>query len=153
MSELWRVIKGYEGIYEVSSAGRVRSLGRNVRFGNQSRQVEARVMAEEQHYRGYLRVGLSRKGVTTHHFIHRLVADAFLKNDDNLPVVNHKDRNKKNNDVSNLEWVSYSENSQHYIADDLAKKSISTPQKASKRMKISIEAPADMLEDILKKMA
>ena len=94
--EEWRDIKGYEGAYQVSSYGRIRS-----RF---------KILKKQKHKQGYELVGLSKNGITKRYLVHRLVAEAFIKNVDNKPEVNHIDGNKLNNDLSNLEWVTRSEN-------------------------------------------
>lgn len=97
MSEIWKDIKGYEGLYQVSSEGRVRSL-------NYHRMGITKLMKPEIINAGYYRVGLSKNGVTKRFFLHRLVAEAFIPNPNNLPIVNHKDRNPLNCNSNNLEW-------------------------------------------------
>lgn len=97
--EEWKPIKDYEGIYEVSSWGRVRSLDRTDTIG---RHIKGRIM--KQFLRGnYMFVMLGCKGIN----VHRLVAKAFVPNADNLPFVNHKDENKFNNMADNLEWCTH----------------------------------------------
>jgi len=108
--EEWRPISGREGSYEVSSAGRVRSLERFRRGrGGHPTRVPARLMKLTPN-RGYLGLSL---GVGRYVQVHRLVAVAFLPNPGNLPEVNHKDGNKANNAVENLEWVTHCENGRH----------------------------------------
>lgn len=112
MEEIWKAIEGYEGKYEVSNLGRVRSLDRiayrfNRRIGKEtSYMVKGRIcgMLTEKH--GYFRIPLIKggRGSVRHFLVHRLVAETFIPNPDNLPMVNHKDENKKNNRVDNLEW-------------------------------------------------
>lgn len=115
--EQWIEIKGYEGMYAVSSLGRIMSLERKICGMNKERQV-CRVIPEivmvQSEWKYYRQVWLRRPGEHVKFRVHRLVADAFLPNPDVLPVVNHIDGNKGNNAVSNLEWVSYSENTNHY---------------------------------------
>lgn len=96
---------GYEGKYEVSNLGRVRSL-------NYLRTGKAKLLKQQLDKHGYKRVGLYEDGKAKSLLVHRLVAMAFLPNPNNLPMVNHKDENKTNNNVSNLEWctVSYNNN-------------------------------------------
>lgn len=98
-TEIWADIKGYEGLYQVSNLGRVKSLHRYK--GN-----EERILTPISNERGYVFVGLHKGKNTKHQYIHRLVADAFIDNTDNLPQVNHKDEDKTNNCVENLEWCS-----------------------------------------------
>ena len=96
--EEWRDIEGYEGLYQISNWGRVKSL-------NYKRTGEEGILLPSPNKHGYLRIDLCKKGEKPKHFsIHRLVAQAFIPNPDNLPQVNHKDENKTNNYVYNLEW-------------------------------------------------
>lgn len=99
-SEVWKDIEGYEGLYQVSSLGNIRSLDRYVKHKLiKGRNMRLKVCC------GYLRVGLRQVNIGQKTFlIHRLVAQAFIPNPDKLPQVNHKDENKENNCVDNLEW-------------------------------------------------
>lgn len=110
MTEEWRPIKNYEDRYAVSSFGRVKVLPRKG-----SRIIVEIIMILENHYRGYKCIQLTNLNGRKKFFIHRLVGDAFLPNPDMLPVVNHKDLDKHNNNLSNLEWVSFSDNTRHYF--------------------------------------
>ena len=94
--EEWKDIKGYEGIYQISNKGRVKTLGNN--------KTKKEKIRDGKIDRGYKRISLCKNGKEKKYSIHRLVAEAFLPNPDNLPVVNHKDENKLNNNVENLEW-------------------------------------------------
>ena len=93
--EIWKDKKDYEGHYQVSNFGRVKSI----KFGKE-------IILKQKIKDGYYYVGLSKNGIQKMYLVHRLVAEAFLPNPDNLPQVNHKDENKLNNVVSNLEWCS-----------------------------------------------
>ena len=95
---------GYEGLYEVSDLGRVRSVTRIVSFGNQLRKVQGRILKPVVNRTGYLYVHFSARLGGHHVFIHRMVAGAFLPNPHNYPHVNHKDENPANNTLRNLEW-------------------------------------------------
>lgn len=106
MEEIWKEIKGYEEKYLVSNLGRVKSLERKDRMG---RKVKERIIIPRVHSSGYLRVGLCRKDF----YIHRLVAETFINNPENKQYVNHKDGDKTNNNVCNLEWSTPSENMLH----------------------------------------
>ena len=109
MQEIWKEIEGYEGLYEVSNLGRVRSLDREqFQIGNGGsyfkRIYKGRILKFKIDYHGYYRVHLSVNGERKHYLVHRLVAEAFIPNPNNLPCVNHKDEDKTNNSVDNLEW-------------------------------------------------
>lgn len=99
MNEIWKDIEGYEGLYQISSKGRVKSLG-NGSSGNSKEKI---LKSNKNEY-GYLRVNLWKEGKRENHKIHRLVATAFLPNPNNLLEINHKDEDKTNNKVDNLEW-------------------------------------------------
>ena len=98
MTEIWKDIEGYEGLYQVSNMGRVKSLGK----GGTHKQVHYLKQAKERC--GYLFVALCKKGKVKQFKVHRLVAKAFIPNPNNLSQVNHKDEDKTNNRVDNLEW-------------------------------------------------
>lgn len=102
-------MKGYEGLYKVSSSGRIASYQR----AYSTRKVDVIVLSTSVSKNGYVKVGLAKNGVQTKLWVHRLVAEAFLHNPTNLPLVNHKDFNKKNNSVLNLEWCTPKFNSNH----------------------------------------
>lgn len=101
MEEIWKDIKGYEGLYEVSNLGNVR---RYYKYDKHTYNPHFKVLLIKPNNCGYLNVKLYKNGSYKHFQVHRLVAEAFLPNPDNLPQVNHKDENKVNNSVSNLEW-------------------------------------------------
>lgn len=99
MVEIWKDIVGYEGLYQVSNLGRVKSLGNGKTHNSKERILKAR-----KETNGYLRITLTKDGKQKKYTIHRLVATAFIPNPDNLPIVNHKDEDKLNNRIENLEW-------------------------------------------------
>ena len=101
--EIWKPVKGYEGLYEVSNLGRVRSLPRTEVCGS---LIRKRCGRELKPYvrNGYMRVTLSKYGAHTRIYVHRLVAIAFIPNPKSLPFINHKDENPSNNSAENLEW-------------------------------------------------
>ena len=105
VDEIWKDIKDYEGLYQVSNLGRIRSLDRLVKhaFKGYSR-LKGKIKPCRKNTHGYLNINLCKDGKAKTLLIHRLVAQAFLPNPDNLPEVNHKDENKENNRVDNLEW-------------------------------------------------
>lgn len=99
--EIFKDIKGYEGMYKVTSWGNILSLKTN------------KLMKFETTKKGYQRVTLVKNGKRKHFKVHRLVAMAFLDNKDNLPQVNHMDGDKKNNHITNLEFVTNIDNQLH----------------------------------------
>lgn len=105
LKEVWKDIKGYEGIYQVSNLGKVRSLDRIVTYSNGAKHKHlGSIINGYISHKGYRRVELSKNGKTIKFSVHRLVAKTFLPNPKNLPQVNHKDEDKTNNRVDNLEW-------------------------------------------------
>ena len=116
MDEQWRDIAGYEGYYKISSCGRVMSVERIIqdRFGMKSPyRIPQKILKPKRSQTGYLFVHLARDGRAKPHRIHRLVAEAFIPNPDGLPTINHKDENKENNHVENLEWCSIAYNNSY----------------------------------------
>ena len=103
MKEIWKDIEGYEGLYQVSNLGRVKSKHR----------VSERILKPSINSRGYMLVILSKNGEYKSGKVHRLVAQSFIPNTENKPQVNHIDENKTNNMASNLEWVTVKENINH----------------------------------------
>ncbi len=101
--EIWKDIKGYEGHYQISNFGRVKSI----KFG------KGRILKNFKYGGEYLGVDLGINGIAKQTLVHRLVAGCFVKNLLNKPATNHKDGNKQNNYYKNLEWVTYKENTIH----------------------------------------
>ena len=110
--EEWKPIRKYKGFYEVSNLGRVRSLPRDTKFGQRQKLVKGQILKPIER-NGYLYASLCKHNKTTRYAIHRLVADAFIPNYDNLPQVNHRDENKANNRVENLEWCTADYNNRY----------------------------------------
>lgn len=103
MKEIWANIEGYRGDYQVSTWGRVRSF----------KAGGCRILKPYKNKKGYLKVGLMMDGIYHKHRVNRLVAQTFIPNWKNLPEVNHKDGNKRNNSVTNLEWVTGQQNREY----------------------------------------
>lgn len=116
--EEWKDVVGYEGYYQVSNMGRVKSLKRvtNNQFCKQDYFLK-----QTKTNAGYLKVILIRNSKRTNKNIHRLVAETFIDNSNKLPCVNHKNGNKQDNRVENLEWVNFKQNIEHAIRNELKK--------------------------------
>lgn len=107
MNEVWKDIENYEGIYQISNYGNVRSLDR---LGYGGRKLYGNRISVYISDSGYPSVTLCKLAKHQKFYVHRLVANAFIPNPDNLPQVNHKDENKINNHVDNLEWCTHQYN-------------------------------------------
>lgn len=112
-SEIWKDIKGYEGLYQVSNLGKVRSLDRKIKNKHGFRTIKGQLINPFMWGAGYLYVNLHKEQMRISKSVHRLVAEAFLPNEEGKPEVNHKDGDKKNNKADNLEWATSSENEKH----------------------------------------
>ena len=110
MQEIWKDIENYEGCYQVSNLGNVRSLTRKVHTFNGWRITKGQLLKPLKSNRNYYRVCLKSHQKNKYISIHRLVATTFIPNPNNYPVVNHIDGNTTNNKVDNLEWCTQSHN-------------------------------------------
>lgn len=113
MQEIWKDIKGFEGCYQVSNLGNVRSLTRKVNTFNGMRTTKGKVLKPLKTNANYFKVDLKQNQKHNYASIHRLVAKAFIPNTNNYPCINHKDNNPANNRVDNLEWCTQSYNVQY----------------------------------------
>lgn len=113
MEEIWKTIKGYENIYEVSNKGNIRSVDRYVYQQNRMVFYKGTKLKPFKNNSGYLCVGLSINNKKKKFAVHRLVAESFLPNPHNYPQINHKDENKENNEWTNLEWCTGSYNGRY----------------------------------------
>ena len=113
--EIWKDVENYEGFYQVSNLGRVKSLERDVFLPNGivNRHIEEKILVPILNAYGYSFVNLHKNGKSKAILIHRLVALAFIPNPENKPQVNHKDENPLNNRVDNLEWCTASYNANY----------------------------------------
>lgn len=122
VQEIWMPFNGYEGFYEVSNYGRVKSLSIRVNTkGGVTRLRSGKIKALSKNRAGYMQVCLGKNGTQISKQVHRAVAIQFISNPQKLPEVNHKDGNKSNNYFENLEWVTSSQNQQHAINTGLNK--------------------------------
>lgn len=109
MEEIWKYIQGYEGLYQISNLGRVKSL-------NYNHTKKEKILQYRINERGYKYISLCVNNIRKSFKIHRLVAEAFIPNPHNYPCINHKDEDKTNNCVDNLEWCTYKYNSNYGTA-------------------------------------
>ena len=125
--EIWRDIKGYEGLYQVSNLGRIKSLEKiinaNFKYGN-THNYKEKILKPFKETRGYLKVRLYKNGVAKNYKVHRLVANAFL-GENNL-TVNHIDKNKENNKLENLEYMTNKNNTRYSQAKKVKGKNVLT---------------------------
>lgn len=125
MEEIWKDVVGYEGLYQVSNLGNIKSL-------NYNRTGEERILKPRTDKDGYLQVNLYNNKKLKTFKIHRLVAKAFIPNPDNKPEVNHKDEDKTNNCLTNLEWMTRLENNNYGTHNERSSKSRINHQAISK---------------------
>lgn len=123
MEEIWKDIKGYEGYYQISNRGRVKSLARKTKYQNTTRELKEKIKSTFISTNGYERVELSKDNSNKKYNIHRLVAEAFITKIEGKEFVNHINGIKTDNGVENLEWCSQSENELHAYRTGLAKNS------------------------------
>lgn len=116
LNEIWKEIPGYEGYFEVSNLGNFRSKDRIIKYKQTgTRLYPGKPLKTELMQDGYSRIVLMKEAVKKRYMCHRLVAETFIDNPSNLPQVNHKDGNRSNNCVENLEWCTQSENELHAV--------------------------------------
>lgn len=120
-NEIWKPVVGYNGYYDISSLGRVKSLSRKVCNRSGSYKTKTRILKGIINPQGYIRFKLSKNNSSKKIFAHRLVAKSFLNCNDSDLDVNHKDGIKDNNSILNLEWCTRSENVLHAISTGLKK--------------------------------
>lgn len=118
--EVWKDVKGYEGLYEVSNLGNIRSLDRVVPPGRKLKGVIRKQVLNKK--TGYLYVGLCKNGKSKNISVHRIVGEAFIEKVDGKDTINHINENKLDNRAENLEWLSLTENLKYGTHDERVKK-------------------------------
>lgn len=122
MQEIWKDIKGYKDLYQVSNLGRVKSLERYKDNHGKLQKVNEKIKVARKDKQGYELLDLYKDNKPKTVRVHRLVAEAFIENINSKETVNHIDGNKSNNAASNLEWVSYKEQNIHFYKNNLKSK-------------------------------
>ena len=119
MKEIWKPIYGYEGYYEISNMGNVKTLKRKkyIPKNNSYGYIKERKLKPWKDSNGYMNIDLCKNKKSTRYKVHRLVAETFIDNPENLPFVNHIDFNTSNNKVENLEWVTARGNVMHSFSN------------------------------------
>lgn len=113
-NEIWKPINRFKELYEVSNYGRVKRIEKEILCKNGvTKKIKSSYLKPYNIKSGYSSAILSENDKQYHFLVHRLVAEAFIPNPDNKPCVNHIDKNRMNNKMENLEWVTYSENEFH----------------------------------------
>ena len=135
--EQWKDIKGYEGLYQVSNYGRVKSLPKKRITGTGFYIQKERIMSLQIKTKRYYGVVLTKDGTHKNFLVHRLVADAFIENPNNYEEVNHIDCNKLNNKVENLEWCTAEANLEHAFKNGLLTKTKGRKLSKEECMRIS----------------
>lgn len=123
-NEEFRDIENFEGLYQISNYGRVKSLERFKRNHTKVQKVEEQILKSHLNNRGYYYAMLNKEGEQNHKTIHRLIAQAFIPNPNNLPCINHIDGNKLNNSLDNMEFCTYSHNNKEAYRLGLKKSAI-----------------------------
>ncbi len=125
MKEIWKDIKGYEGLYQVSNLGRIKSVDRIIERRKKGKYFKkGNILKLQKSKQGYYICKLSYQNKKPTRNVHRLVAEAFIPNTDNLPCINHKDENKLNNNIDNLEWCTYEYNNKYGTKIERIKKTL-----------------------------
>ena len=142
MNEVWADIKGLEGLFQISTLGRVKSLPR-LKGNGKGVFLTKEIILKPATSKGYKFVYMQAYNEKRRAYVHRLVADAFIENPEGKPDVNHKDGDPANNNVENLEWCTESENIQHCM-EKLGKKNKPVVRSDGKRYRSAKEAAADI---------
>ena len=125
MKEIWKDIRGYEGIYQISNLGKVKSIGRNEQYEVNGKIInrvrKEKILSKCIDNQGYVIVALSLNRKIKYYKVHRLVATYFVSNTENKNIINHIDGDKTNNIYTNLEWCTIKENTVHAYKNNLIK--------------------------------
>lgn len=124
-NEIWKDIPGYEGLYKISNKQRVRSINRDIIYSNGVKHhTIGKILKPQKNKQGYLFVILTKNNKPSAKYIHQLMAKVFIPNPNNLLFINHKDENKSNNSIENLEWCTISYNNNYGTRTQKTRKKI-----------------------------
>lgn len=138
MEEIWKDVKGYENLYQISNTGKIKSLERYKNNHSKKQLVKEKIRKQIVSKTGYYTCMLNKNGKNKLFKVHRLIAEAFIPNPNNYPIINHKDGNKLNNDISNLEWCNYSHNGKEAYRLGLIKNNTYGIKKYNNSLKIKV---------------
>ena len=137
MEEIWVDIEGYEGFYQVSNLGRIRSIEREIYKSNNIKQISKSHILKFEKRKGYNYVHLFKNGIRKRMAVHRLVAEAFIPNPDNKPQIDHINTIRDDNRVENLHWVTPKENMENPLTKENKSKSQKGKSKGEPKSKES----------------
>lgn len=149
MEEVWKPLINFEKTHSISNYGRLNGLERIVQYYNHKRVIKEKILSPCLNPNNYRVYSIKNKTI----FIHKEVAKAFIPNPENKPEVNHKDGNKNNNHVSNLEWVTRFENIEHAFKNKLIVPAVGTKQSSSKLTENQVKYILDNPQIGARKMA
>ena len=126
-NEIWKDINGYEGLYQISNFGIVKSVDRISKHSNGDLTLKGKILKKNKNSKGYLYLSLCKNGKYRQYLIHRLVAEHFIPNPDNKPYIDHINTDRSDNRVENLRWVTHKENINNPLTIDKKSKKLNKP--------------------------
>ena len=146
--EIWKDIKDYEGLYQVSSNGIIKSLPRTIiKRNGQHQKRQGKILSPSLDRYGYPKVVLHKNNIKKNESIHKLVGVSFLNKKETQNQINHLDGNKLNNNIKNLEWVSAKDNTQHAIKNGLRNPSKGSRNGMAKLNEVQVKEIKDILKN------
>lgn len=149
-NEIWKDVVGWEGLYQVSSLGRFKSLSREKTIGSRGKKIMKSFIMKQNEVKGYLTILFYNNSIRKKYQSHRVVANHFIQNIENKKTVNHINGNKKDNTVNNLEWLNHSEQQKHAVKIGLRNKTLGENSNFSKLNETSIKAIRELYKQKVK---